>query len=122
MDNNTRIKKAIATYIVTTFKNEQVVKFLSNHPMLPVFIGNMCEQMMSKKFDKLRNFDARSFNYTVAEMTKMFCHSALKVKEEQLLSENERALRTKKGEILEAENKIEEETVKDLIDARARPC
>lgn len=118
MDKRTRIKTYFKEFIKKTFKRESIQNFFLNHPYRKKFFNNMCEELLKVEYARLRTFDSILFKKTVEDMTRLFCETALKQKEQQLLTDIQKSVLSKKFAEQELDQKELDEEIEGIIDAK----
>jgi hypothetical protein len=94
-------------FIVYTFKNEEIRRFLWNHERKPKVIDNLCEQIkICEKRDYSIKFDAKKYAKVIHETAKMFCEAALEKAKQDQLTQAERQRRIDEADKI---NQIEQE-------------
>lgn len=77
-------------FVKKTFHNkEELKKFCLNHEKRAIFIDNLCEQIKKVEEQNIKLDDARITDLTES-MAKLFCLTALQVKEREIRSDASR--------------------------------
>ena len=121
MDNRTRIEKYFVKYVNKKIKKEEVRNLILNHPKRVLFINNMTEELSKIEYARLRMFNAHWLKRTVYDMSKLFCHAALTAKEQDIMSEAQKIMKTLEGERKKEEDKIVDQEIEGAIDAKRPP-
>jgi hypothetical protein len=89
VDIKEAINKEFNTYVVDTFRNSTIRQFLLNHERRNLLVSNLQEQIALSEhvilpLDKTQEEKRAIIKGLAADFAKMFCETAIKVKEAEL--------------------------------------
>jgi len=114
------IRRIFDNTIIASVPNKEVQRFLLNHERKDRVIENLAQQIRQTELS-LVYFDTRRYVAMVQDLAKFFCENAIKFKEEQLLTYNERQRRIHESDNIKRAEEIMVDLEKEAKETKSYP-